>query len=195
MSARSSAPRLNQGDPATQEHSSSAAELRAILRDVGPQVLRTCRGIVGPDECEDAAQESLAALARAIPAFRGDSSMRTYAVRIAMRTALRMRRRRARREERELLTDAPPEAPATSPNDETRLERRRIVWALLDELPPPQAEALALRFILGHSLAEVAEACDAPLNTIRSRIRLARCALQQRLEANTQLRDALEPIP
>jgi RNA polymerase sigma-70 factor (ECF subfamily) len=63
---------------------------------------------------------------------------------------------------------------------------------LLDELPEPQAEALVLRVAWGLSMQEVADATGAPLNTVRSRLRLAKEALARRLEDDPDLREELE---
>ena len=60
------------------------------------------------------------------------------------------------------------------------------------EIPEEQAEALGLRIMLGWSLEEVAQAAGAPLNTIRSRLRLAKEALRKRIEAAPELYAALE---
>ena len=62
-----------------------------------------------------------------------------------------------------------------------------MVRALLDDLPEEQSEALALRFMLGWSLLEIAEASGAPVNTVRSRLRLAKEALRRRVEADPAL--------
>ena len=70
--------------------------------------------------------------------------------------------------------------------------RKRIVRDLLGVIPPEQAEALALRVALGWTLEEIASASDTPLNTVRSRLRLAKEALRRRIEADPSLRDELE---
>jgi DNA-directed RNA polymerase specialized sigma24 family protein len=66
------------------------------------------------------------------------------------------------------------------------------VRALLDDLPEEQAEALALRFMLGWSLIEISEASGAPVNTVRSRLRLAKEALRRRVEADAALADEFD---
>lgn len=77
---------------------------------------------------------------------------------------------------------------AASPAAELRL----IVSSLLGVLPTVQAQALLLRFVLGCSLQEIAEIAVVPLNTVRSRIRLAREALQRRLAHDERLRVLVE---
>ena len=63
------------------------------------------------------------------------------------------------------------------------------------ELPDRAQTALALRVVLGLSLGEVAAATHVPLNTVRSRIRLAKEALMARIEADPALLELLEPTP
>lgn len=167
-----------------------------VLRAVAPRLLRVCRGVLGPGpDAEDAAQESLIALVRALPSFRGESAIETFATRIALRTAWRARQRRAEGTRRTAAIDDTPggaegadPASAGSPAAELRL----VVWSLLEVLPTPQAEALVLRFVLGYSLQEIADTSGVPLNTVRSRIRLAREALQRRLAHDERLRALVE---
>ena len=79
------------------------------------------------------------------------------------------------------------------PGCEVSVERRkRALRDLLSDLPEEQADALALRVMLGWSLEDVARATGAPLNTVRSRVRLAKEALRRRIEADPSLSDELE---
>ena len=55
---------------------------------------------------------------------------------------------------------------------------------LLGELPEAQAEAMVLRLALGYSIEEIAGISSAPINTVRSRLRLAKDALRSRIEAD-----------
>jgi RNA polymerase sigma-70 factor (ECF subfamily) len=57
----------------------------------------------------------------------------------------------------------------------------------LEDLPEEQAEALTLRVVMGWSLEEVARASGAPVNTVRSRVRLAKEALRARIDAQPAL--------
>ena len=168
-----------------------------LLRAVAPLVNRVVRAMLGgghPD-VQDVVQQSLIGLVRALPAFRGDCPPEGYAQTIAMRTALlaRKRTRIARsRHDDEAETDASP-APDDSPEETAVAERRRrLLRDLLLEIPEEQAEALALRIMLGWSIEEVAQAAGAPLNTVRSRLRLAKEALRRRIEAAPDLYAALE---
>lgn len=168
-----------------------------LLRAVAPLVNRVVRAMLGgghPD-VPDVVQQSLIGLVRALPAFRGECAPEGYAQTIAMRTALLARKRwrldRLRRDddaETEVTVD-----PKSSPEDTALSERRRtLLRELMLEIPEEQAEALGLRIMLGWSLEEVAQAAGAPLNTIRSRLRLAKEALRKRIEAAPEVYAALE---
>jgi RNA polymerase sigma factor (sigma-70 family) len=85
------------------------------------------------------------------------------------------------------------EATSGQPHDAVFAERRRrVVRELLETLPEEQAETFAMRVAMGFSLPEVAAATGAPLNTVRSRIRLAKEALRRRIDADPKLVELLE---
>jgi RNA polymerase sigma-70 factor (ECF subfamily) len=136
----------------------------------------------------------MVAFVQALPAFRGECSVMHYASRIAVRTAMAARRRRLARETRaDALEDAPTsERYAASPGEEAWVARRRdLLRTLLDELPSVQADTFALRIALGYSMQEVADATGAPINTVRSRVRLAKEALRRRIEEDPTLAELL----
>jgi RNA polymerase sigma-70 factor (ECF subfamily) len=171
-----------------------------LLSSLWPVLARVASSVLGarhPD-LEDAVQQSMMALVRALPAFRGECHPVGYASRIALHVALRTRRRaRADQQHREALqrVTLEEEAEWAAPDDCAAERRRRALRDLLEDLPQEQAEALALRVMLGWSLEETARATGAPLNTIRSRVRLAKEALRRRIEQNPELLDDLEVEP
>jgi len=174
--------RASAGDlPATQE----------FLGMVSPLVLRVVTGVLGGShaDLDDVVQQSLIAILRALPAFRGDCHPVGYASRIAFRTALRTRRRtRLDVTRRQLLARLRTEEHGAAPSQEAAEERRRkLLRELLEDLPEEQAETLALRVVLGWSLDEIARATNAPVNTVRSRVRLAKEALRRRIESTPEL--------
>ena len=63
---------------------------------------------------------------------------------------------------------------------------------LCSELPEAQSEVLALHCLLGYTMAEVAVICEAPLETVRTRLRTAKLALSARVFADPRLRELLE---
>ena len=177
----------------TEAASGNRDALSRLLRALGPQVLRVARGVLGSShpEIEDVAQESLVAIASAVGSFRGECSVKHFACRIAARKCVTVRRRaKARDERRRALASIPPPPPA-APTTPARV-RREALRALLETLPEEQAETLVLRVVMGFSLAEVAEATGAPINTVRSRVRLSKEALRRRIEEDPALAETLE---
>jgi RNA polymerase sigma-70 factor (ECF subfamily) len=176
----------------------STAAIAQLLRRVAPEMSRVVRGVMGPyaADVDDALQQSLIALIHALPAFRGECAPAGYACRIAFRTALALRHR-ARRSELSLdalETRIDHNTVDEGLNPNLRLEaarRTEIVRALLGEIPLEQAEALALRTMLGWSLEEIAHTSGAPVNTVRSRLRLAKEALRRKIMADPKLAEEL----
>lgn len=172
---------------------------RQLLEQVAPRVQRVVRSVLGAHnaDVDDVTQESLIGLVRAIGAFRGDCSFVGYASRIAARTAIASRKRSHKTESKRGDFDEARSVPDSKPPPSERAvaERRKEIFRdLLEDLPEAQAETMVLRIVLGHSLNEVAEATGAPLNTVRSRLRLAREALKKRIESDPKLREEFEVL-
>jgi RNA polymerase sigma-70 factor (ECF subfamily) len=170
---------------------------RQFLKAVWPMITRVIAGVLGPahPDLDDVVQQALIALLRAIVLYRGECHPAGYASRIALHIALRARKRSGveRARARVMADMLPPDGTVPSASDEAAKERRRqVLNDLLESLPEEQAHSLALRIVLGWSLDEVALATGAPVNTVRSRVRLAKEALRRRIEANTDLAEDLE---
>jgi RNA polymerase sigma factor (sigma-70 family) len=180
------------GDPAAVD------ELLAML---GTPLLRAVRALMGPThpDLEDVVQDVLIAVVDALPSFRGDCTLLHFAIRIATR-----RTTTARRRSRSILgwlegfwrQQEPLDEGAETPGEGALADRRRqLLRALLGEIPEAQAEALALRVALGHSIDEVAVITRAPINTVRSRLRLAKEALRTRIAADPRWAELWEWQP
>lgn len=177
--------------------SGDPAATRRFLDRVWPTLSRVVNGVLGAGhpEVDDVIQQSLIAVLQALSAFRGECHPAGYASRIALHVALRARRnaalRRTRSQSLAQISAANPDA--HWPGCDVSAERRkRALRDFLGDLPEEQADALALRVMLGWSLEDVAQATGAPLNTVRSRVRLAKEALRRRIEADPLLADQLE---
>jgi RNA polymerase sigma factor (sigma-70 family) len=172
---------------------------RSLLGAVGPAMLRAIRKVLARSthEVEDVAQEAMEALIAALPSFRGECPVLHFARRVAVLTALANRRRLDLRAQ--WAADAPEPlvlegvAGGHSPAEALFLRgRRQALEALLDELPAPQAEVLVLHVALGFTIDEIAAAASRPAETIRSRLRLAKQALRDRIQASPELSEILE---
>ena len=147
--------------------------LSAWIRRSQAEVWRLCAQLVSREQADDVTQEVYLRAYRALPAFRGDSSARTWLLAIARRTCadavrdLRRRRRLAARFER----------PGYEPDPAGAIS----VEVLLAGLDPERRLAFALTQVLGLSYIEAAEICECPVGTIRSRVARARADLVERL--------------
>src|SRR5262245_29457730 len=170
--------------------------LGRILEATAPAVLAVVRVILGSDnpDVPDVAQEALLAVKDALRAFRGKASVMQYARQVAVRTALSARRGRNARDrllERYRRESAAHETIGGTSDPVLRARRAAAFRGLMDDLPDEQAETFALRVVLDYSLDQVALATGAPVNTVRSRVRLAREKLKQRIEGDPDLMDML----
>lgn len=167
---------------------------RRLLARVGPAVQRTARGVLGPDhpDLDDAVQEALLGFVRALPAFRGECPLRGFAIRIAWRVAFGISRKRTRRDRLDARVHCDDRS-ITDPRAElARADVLAILRRHLRTLRPEQAETVVLRWVLGHSLGDVARITGVPVNTVRSRLRLARNTLSERLKASPEWRELFD---
>lgn len=154
----------------------------ALCRELLPRVRNLVRYLLrGDARVDDVAQEALIAVLRGLATFRGDGRFESWVDRIVARTAFTaIRRIRAETQPGQhapVEGDAGPDAAALG--DSYALRRELAV--ALDRLPGDQRESLVLHFAVGMTVPEIAEAADAPIETVRSRLRLGKAALRQAL--------------
>ncbi len=163
-----------------------------VVSELAPGVLRAVAVLLGRQhpELEDLAQEVLLAVVAALPEFRGESTLLHFAVRIAARKSVTVRRRT-----RTVLGwlesfwqgEHPVRQGPTLPHEHLHGERQRaLLRLLLSKLPEVQAEVLLLRVVCGHSIEEISTLTQTPFNTVRSRLRLAKEALRERIAAEPE---------
>lgn len=153
--------------------------LDALLEELQPLVVRTTRLIVGSGSpaAEDAAQEALLDVARAIEELREPDAARAWAIRVASTRALKVaRRERLMSLRRVELTD---DVPAAANVD----GRTSAIKDAFDRLPPALRATAVLRLYVGLSEAETAEALDCSPGTVKSNLHDARRRLTTMLVA------------
>lgn len=160
----------------------AAAEL---LQKLLPRLRNLVRYLVrGDRNVDDIAQEAMIAILRGLPTYRGDGSLSAWADRITARTALSCLRRERKTREREQESFDAQSLQARSEAPDAYALRRQAV-ARLDVLPYEQRHALVLHHVVGLSIPEVAAQLDTPLETIRSRLRLAQTKLREIADKET----------
>lgn len=211
-------PNLRVADPVEQRSSSNAPEsvrpdplralvgpavegdseaLRTILLEVGGAMLRTVRRVLGANHpsIDDVTQDAAFGFTRALSTFRGDSTVTHFAVRVALRTALQARRHFAFRERMGDFTELGAQIADPSLHSPLELaisqERRRILRSVMDQLSEPIAAAIALHFMMGFTVLEIAAAEEVSPNTVWSRLRLGKQALKKMLEGDDRLQSLM----
>lgn len=150
-------------------------------------VARTVFGMLGAgDDADDVGQETFVRFYQALDSFRGESSVRTYLVRIAMSCALNALRSQRRRDQRFIRDDVALDAAAdpatkTAIGDDGQAQRIRDA---LDQLNPEHRAVVVLRLLEERSTKESAELLQIPEGTVLSRLS----------RAIRQLRVTLGPI-
>jgi RNA polymerase sigma-70 factor, ECF subfamily len=154
---------------------------RAAFRDIYEQefayVWRTLRRLgVATGELEDAVHDVFVVVHRRFDDFDAARPSRPWLFGIAYRVASD-RRRRATGVEIPARDDEVLAVADGGPSPEAHLaaaQARRRVHRALAELPIDQRAVIVMHDLEGHSAPEVAEALGVPLNTVYSRLRLAR---------------------
>jgi RNA polymerase sigma-70 factor (ECF subfamily) len=124
--------------------------------------------VVAPWEWEDVASEVWYSVARDLGSFSGDErAFRAWALTIARHRTIDAARRRARRVETVPITDVDRAGDGDASTPVTRHVELAEVMAVLQKLPPSQAEVLALRVVGGLTVAEAAEALGKSEGAVR----------------------------
>lgn len=177
------------------------AALRTFVTAIVPDLIRVVRRVLGANhpDVEDTAYEAAHAVVEGLKAFRGESTFRYFACRVAVLTAMNVRRKESAQKRAAARDYSDPDALYENVADpEERAAAAAlvpVVRALVATLPEPLAEALTLHVILGYTVAELAAASGAPLETVRSRLRLAKQALRKAVQGDARLREVFEVEP
>lgn len=151
------------------------AALDQLLRRHYDRMHAVCRRITGNDaDAADAAQEAMIAVVRGLARFDGRSAFGTWVYRIATNASLDELRRRRRRPQlagRDRDHEYMPE-PIDS-DSELRIDHladRFEIDAALADLPEDFRLPVVLRDVADLDYAEIAEALNVPIGTVKSRI-------------------------
>jgi RNA polymerase sigma-70 factor (ECF subfamily) len=159
-----------------------------LIGALGGSMLRAVRKVLGANhpDVDDVTQDAVIALISALSGFRGDCTVAHFAVRVAVLTAMAARRRsqtRARFTAADAPLDELEDRLSAGPVESIlAAKRRELVRQLLDELPDVIAEAVALHFMLGYTVEEIAAASSVPENTVWSRLRIGKQRLRGKLK-------------
>ncbi len=162
--------------------------LDQLIRRHYDRIHAVCRRIAGTNrDADDACQEALIKIVRSLPRFDGRSSFATWAYRIATNAALDELRKRQRRPMPGVDDIADERFEQRVDNDPSDVGDRMILDHALGELPDDLRAAVVLRDVADLEYAEIAEALDIPVGTVKSRISRGRAALAERLRLDLDL--------
>ena len=172
---------------------------RAAQRDVflshRAAVHHTLFRILGSNrELEDLVQDSFFEIFRALPSFRGDSTLTRWCQTIATRVAyLAISRKKPPAVDLALVEEVLPDGTDTRRDAQLRQAVRRLYEAL-DRLDPKQRIAFALATIDGMSMAEVAAITESSTVAVKTRVWRARKELMKRASKDAVLRSYIDEL-
>jgi RNA polymerase sigma-70 factor (ECF subfamily) len=143
---------------------------------------------VSPDRIDDAFQDVFVVVHRKLPEFEGRCSLRSWLFAIVERVSNDYRR--SRRRKGALAAGAPGSvdadtlaaSPAASPAERAEIaERVRLLYQILEQIDEAKRAILILAELEQMTAPEIADAVGIPLNTVYSRLRLARQAFDEAL--------------
>jgi RNA polymerase sigma factor (sigma-70 family) len=148
----------------------------ALYREHFGFVWAAARGLGAPESgLPDVVQEVFVTAYRRLSTIDADRSPRGWLYAVTRRVIFRVRRTAARATRRELAMRGASDAGGVEPTGDEVVDLAR----LLDALEPSQREVLVMADLLGMSGPEMAAQTGAPLDTVYSRLRLARGRLQR----------------
>ena len=158
------------------------------------RIYRVLLGLVrDTDAAGTLTQECFFRAYRNLKSFRGQSSIGTWLVRIAVNLAIDHARSRrnsflrrmfggSNREDVAATAEALPD-PAASPEQQLGArEELQAVWSAVDQLPPRQRAVFLLRFAEEMTLEEIAQAMTLEVGTVKAHLSRALTAVRKRLK-------------
>ena len=165
------------------------AAQRELFHNLKNAVHHTLFRILGANrDIEDLVQDAFLEIFRALPSFRGDSSLGRWAQTIATRTAyLAIERRKPTPVDLEVVEDEIVDRDPDAHRIALARQAARRLSAALDRIDAKQRIAVALAVIDGLSLAEVANLTESSVVAVKTRVWRARRDLMRRAQKDPVL--------
>ena len=165
------------------------AAQRELFHQLKNTVHHTLFRILGANrDIEDLLQDAFLEIFRALPSFRGDSSLGRWAQTIATRTAyLSIQRRKPASVDLEGVEDEIVDRDPDAHRIALARQAAGRLYAALDRIDAKQRIAFALAVIDGLSLAEVAQLTESSLVAVKTRVWRARRDLMRRAQKDPVL--------
>jgi RNA polymerase sigma-70 factor (ECF subfamily) len=144
----------------------------------------------GHRDADDMMQLSLIQILRSAGGYRGECSLERWADRIVVRTALRELKKSRRKAQVVDLDDA--QISPVGAGQEKSAFRRQVqlrLAKLLETLNAERRTAMVLHWVHGYTVPEIAQATDAPYDTVRDRLRKGKRKLKKKIAKDPILKD------
>lgn len=156
--------------------------LAALCDRYSDRVHRTAQHLLrDPEDARDAAQESLVKVVRRIGQFRGESAFSTWLHRLVVNTCKDVAQERFAKRTEPLVEDLREAADGDPLRAVTASETRRELGERLAELPPAQAQVVALKDAFDASFEEISAATGLPVGTAKCYAHRGRNTLKGKL--------------
>ena len=128
---------------------------------------------------DDVVQDVFLVIYRRLETFAGRSTLKTWIFGVTRRVVSDHRRSLARRKPHQQLPETLPALSAGPEEEADRAAAAEILRAFLESLNDDQREVFVLAELEGMTAPEIADATETKLNTVYSRLRLARDAFNR----------------
>lgn len=158
-----------------------ALDFTAVYDEHFAFVWRSLRRLGVPDRLlDDAAQDVFIVVHRRLGEFEGRSTLKSWLFAIARRVAHDHRRRVGRKERTEELPEAVADLHGSTPAaDAERAQAVKVLHEILGSLDDDKREVFVLAELEQMTVPEIADAIGANINTVYSRLRVARQSFEQ----------------
>jgi RNA polymerase sigma-70 factor (ECF subfamily) len=166
------------------------AAVEAVLGELLPEVRRQTFRLLGPrHDLDDAVQDALVEIAKALPRYEGRASLTTFAHQITVRVAYRYFGGGAKRRGETSLELVPPPLDTLDPESVAMSrEALRRLYRCLDRLPKKRRVAFVLCGIEGLTPLEAGAIAGTRASVIRSRFHHARREVARMLSGDPYVR-------
>jgi RNA polymerase sigma-70 factor (ECF subfamily) len=165
-------------------------ELEAIARRELPRVERLLRRLLGPRaDMEDLVQNVFVEMCRALPTFRGESTISTFVGGITVQIARRAMRPTAWVRFRSPMPEQAPPGPDRTDDNAVALEQLRRVDVALSKIAADKRIAFVLWAVDGKDVETISKMVGASVPATRSRIHYAQRELKALAAGDPYLSD------
>lgn len=157
---------------------------RELVRRLEPHVAATTISMLGRcSEAEDIGQETFIRFFKALGNFRGESSVRSFIIRIAINLSINELRKRKMRQLSLINIGQDIQSVFNVAEQKDPFENRELIEKSLNRLSAMSRAIIVLRLVEGYSTKEVADLLRIPIGTVMSRLARAQMKLVETIKS------------